>query len=603
MSEWPPAELHPIRERLLEWDAWLTGDRARLEAAGSAHGGGGYHSEGATEKRFGTGPIGRLLRRFWGKSSSTQTEPRVKVHAPLAADIARASSDLLFAEPPTIAARTPEKAETAQYAIDLAVSDATTERLQTYLDKGLLSVLSGAAEVGAGLGGVFLRVTWDAGRQRVFSVRVDADAAIPEFMWGELQRVTFFRQLSAPGDKNVLRHLEIHELQDRNAPVTPEDERTGPVEMIGVIRHQLWRGTVTDLGQQVPLTEHPSLAGLLPLLENGDTISTRTPGLAVHYIPNITPNTLWRNLPCGKDLGAPDIAGCEDFLDRLDAAYSSLMEELELAKARITVPEQWLDTQAPGKGQSFDTDRRVFTGLNIPPTEGSVSAEMFQPAIRVDEHLRVIQELTEVIIRRAGYSAATFGEDEDGAATATEVNSKNSRSRLTRNKKIRNWQPKLTEHLSKMLAIDVAMGWADPKVSPELVNVVFPQPAQTPLELANTVDILNRAGAISMWLKVATVHPDWTDGQIEQEIERIRQDSPDLVDPAAFGVGGEGIDASGLSPEEVRSAADAMGVLIRAGVEPAVAAQRVGLAGLEFTGAVPTSLRLPEKDAAQLEQA
>lgn len=603
--EWPPKEQVPIRSQLDEWDAWLAGDRARLEKAGQAHGGSGYSSEGATPTKFGAGPVGRWFRRFWAKPAD-RSEPKIKVHVPLAADIALASADLLFADPPSITATTPEKPDTltAEYALQVAASDATAARLQEYLDAGLLTVLSGAAEVGAGLGGVFLRVTWDAANQRVFTVRVDADAAFPEFMWGELQRATFFRQVSGDS-KNVLRHLEIHELADRNAPVDPEGERTGPVEMVGVIRHQLWRGTVTDLGNQVPLTEAPSLAGLLPLLENGDTISTRTPGLAVHYIPNRTPNMLWRNDPCGKDLGAPDIAGCEDFLDRLDATYSSLLEELELAKARITVPESWLTTHGPGLGQSFNTDRRVFTALSIPPTSTDAKAEMFQPAIRVDEHLRVAQELTEVIIRRAGYSASTFGEDEDGAATATEVNSKNSRSRGTRNKKIRTWQPALVRHLQKMLSVDVVMGFADEKVNPELVEVSFPQPSQTPLELAQTVEVWDRVGAVSLWLKVSSLHPDWGDTQIEQEIERIRQDSPDLVDPAAFGVGGDGIEpvTPELSPEEVRSAADAMGVLIRAGVEPAVAAQRVGLAGLEFTGAVPTSLRLPEKDAAQLEQA
>lgn len=48
--------------------------------------------------------------------------------------------------------------------------------------------------------------------------------------------------------------------------------------------------------------------------------------------------------------------------------------------------------------------------------------------------------------------------------------------------------------------------------------------------------------------------------------------------------------------------ADALGVLIRAGVDPGEAARRVGLAGLRFTGAVPVSLRLPEGDAAHLGQ-
>lgn len=51
----------------------------------------------------------------------------------------------------------------------------------------------------------------------------------------------------------------------------------------------------------------------------------------------------------------------------------------------------------------------------------------------------------------------------------------------------------------------------------------------------------------------------------------------------------------------MKAQADALGVLIRAGVDPADAAQRVGLDGLDFTGAVPVSLRVPQSDAAKLE--
>ncbi len=47
--------------------------------------------------------------------------------------------------------------------------------------------------------------------------------------------------------------------------------------------------------------------------------------------------------------------------------------------------------------------------------------------------------------------------------------------------------------------------------------------------------------------------------------------------------------------------ADALGVLIRSGVDPVDAAQRVGLGGVKFTGAVPVSLRLPESEAATVE--
>lgn len=57
-----------------------------------------------------------------------------------------------------------------------------------------------------------------------------------------------------------------------------------------------------------------------------------------------------------------------------------------------------------------------------------------------------------------------------------------------------------------------------------------------------------------------------------------------------------------IDPEEVKAKADAMGVLIRAGVTAETAAQAVGMPGLQFTGAVPTSLRLPQGEADALEQ-
>ncbi|MET0887351.1 MAG: phage portal protein [Mycetocola sp.] len=51
----------------------------------------------------------------------------------------------------------------------------------------------------------------------------------------------------------------------------------------------------------------------------------------------------------------------------------------------------------------------------------------------------------------------------------------------------------------------------------------------------------------------------------------------------------------------IRAKADAMGVLIRSGVDAESAAAAVGFTGMKFTGAVPVSLRLPEADANKLE--
>lgn len=53
----------------------------------------------------------------------------------------------------------------------------------------------------------------------------------------------------------------------------------------------------------------------------------------------------------------------------------------------------------------------------------------------------------------------------------------------------------------------------------------------------------------------------------------------------------------------MKSAFDALGVAVRAGVDPDSALQALGLDGVRMTGAVPVSLRLPEKDTVDLEEA
>lgn len=46
---------------------------------------------------------------------------------------------------------------------------------------------------------------------------------------------------------------------------------------------------------------------------------------------------------------------------------------------------------------------------------------------------------------------------------------------------------------------------------------------------------------------------------------------------------------------------EALGIAVRAGVDPEDAANRLGLQGVKFTGGIPVALRMPEQDAAKLE--
>ncbi len=63
----------------------------------------------------------------------------------------------------------------------------------------------------------------------------------------------------------------------------------------------------------------------------------------------------------------------------------------------------------------------------------------------------------------------------------------------------------------------------------------------------------------------------------------------------------EQVTPPGEDPVAMKAKFDALGVGIRAGVDPADAATRVGLSGIKFTGAVPVSLRQPEAEASSLE--
>lgn len=52
----------------------------------------------------------------------------------------------------------------------------------------------------------------------------------------------------------------------------------------------------------------------------------------------------------------------------------------------------------------------------------------------------------------------------------------------------------------------------------------------------------------------------------------------------------------------LKAAFEALGIAVRAGVDPQDAAARLGLDGVEFAGAVPVALRMPETKATGLEE-
>lgn len=495
--KWPPAEMAPIAAKQAEFDAWYSGDPAKLN---------GVYSTKADRAPFDRtsqyrgGVQGAVARMWWGKPTGNlfdNNREADKLHIPLAADICQASADLLYAEAPTFSTG------------DKAAKDTAAE-LDKALEQGIITVLAEGNEIGAALGDSYFRVTWDkALLDRSFITTVHADAAWPEFRWGRLVACTFW-WLVRQQDSVYVRHLERHEL-------LPDGT--------GVILHGLYEGTADNLGQLVPLAEAKATAGLADAVDENGMISTESPGLAVVHVPNQTPQRLWRNHPVGRNLGRSDLADVLSEFDKLDMVWSSWMRDIRLAKARLIVPNFMLSSGMPGQGAVFDTDQDIFTSLNTPPREdgkSEITPQQFD--IRVQQHMDTAEALKKEIMRTAGYGPQTFGDGGDVAQTATEVDSRDRRSNLTRDRKIRASEAPLKALIRKKLAVDKALfgSPADPDAD---LAVQFPESSQAnPADLAQTNALLFQAQSASVQTRVKIQHPDWDDTAVQQEAARILQE-------------------------------------------------------------------------------
>ncbi|WP_406412082.1 phage capsid protein [Streptomyces halstedii] len=473
---WPPPHMAAVYREMRRDAMWYEGDPERLARAADRR----EHTPRRADQDS------RTRRRTpWGKAPADYPRKRERrLHVPLPGDIATVASDLLFADMPAITAPTVEG--TGYLAEEI---DAT----------GMHSLLLGAAEQASAMSGIFLRLTWDREivPDRPIPTTVQPDNAIPEYGFGVLRAVTFWRELDGGDTQTVYRHLERHEP--------------------GRIEHALYEGTPDNLGRAVPLTEHADTAALVPSLDaDGVSVETGIPVLTAVYVPNMTPNRRHRASPYGRsDYAAP----IHDQFAALDDTWTSWMRDIRLARARLVVPDGYLTNLGPGQGAAFDDDREVYSGLNMPPTEsGGITINQF--AIRVEEHQRTAEAVTRKAIESAGYSPQSFGLEGEGAITATEVDAREGRSTVTSKKKAGHWRRGLRDFLLAYQLLAVEQFGA--RVSPERPTVEFRlDAAESEQTKATTLELYARAGAVSTATKVKYRSPDLDDPEVDAEVARI----------------------------------------------------------------------------------
>jgi len=479
-----------VYRKYAEWAAWYSGDSEQIARVYS-------------QLVYTPTPRGH----FWAKQ--IKDERRVMLHVPIAGDIAETSADMLFSEVPDI--RIPEAHEERADSDAKAAQDRLWELID---DGGIHNRLLEAAESASALGGVFIGPVWDREVANMPLLRVvQADAALPEFRWGILTAVTLWRVLEDDG-ATVWRHIERHEP--------------------GVILHGLYRGTHDRLGRRVPLSTRTETADLQDVVTLPAALSNT---LAIRYVPNVRPNRHFRSHPVGAYLGRSDYAGSEALMDALDEAYTSWQRDIRLAKARGVVPEEWLEKSDGSTSLVFDEDREFFVAMAGAPGEAMTNPQMFQPAIRFQEHEATCLHYIERIITTAGYSPQSFGLNIEGRAeSGTALRIRERKSLVTTQRKQRFWEPAIDDVLWMMLAIDrevFGSGVTVYRPSTSIGDSI----AESTRELAESVELIARARAASTQTLVAMLHPDWSDEEVAAEVERIQQEQGTAMpDPLQVGV-------------------------------------------------------------------
>lgn len=525
-AEWPPKELTPILTKYREYDSWSSNNLGALAE---------IYGKGSAKQ----GVFARLRTWFVGAKNTEQADNN-NLHVSLAQEITRTSANLLYSEPAvaTVDAPEPDSKDTEAAKAATQRLAKVQARLDTIAGPDFEQTIIAGAEVSAGLGGVFLRTTWDTSvRQHVFISKVDPDMAHPEFRWGQLVAVTFWRTVKTE-NTTIWRHLERHEVNDQG---------------IGVILHGLYMGTADNLGQPQPFDAHESTAwltkaGTVETLIDGNTVSTLTQGLAAVYAPNILPSSLWRHDPLGANLGRSDLEGIEQQLDALDELYSSWMRDIRLGKGRLIVPESMLRDMGAGLGAGFDLDASIFTPVKAAPGSASnerMQLENVQFEIRTEDFLKAIDHFRRIILAAAGYSPSTFGlTDDGGAMTATEVAARQQLSFTTRKRKILGLKPALETILAKALAVDAVI-FPGQGAEPLPVSMEWPDGvSDDPKAVAEANQLDYNSQSSSIMERVRKRNPDWGDVKVAEEVDRIKAEFglAALEDPATFGTDGQGIE-------------------------------------------------------------
>jgi hypothetical protein len=536
---WPPLEWSLAFDQYASNDAWYAGSELDLVSLyGSAGNGTANRGDNPASHFNNRTPDAGLTRRsriwrsltrpFWTRSTapggtSGAPEQKTRLHSPLAGNLATLSSDLLFSDPPTTRLMKDGK----------PVDGAPQDRVDLICNSDRMRMtLSQAGEWAAGISGVVLTAHWDPENTDAPWMGIAAaDAAVPEYEGEKLVAINLwstYQTVNASGQvAKVFYHVERHER--------------------GAVIHALYEGAFASIGKRVPLDTIPETAHYLTIpntTENPDYSLTIGTGI------DVLTAAFWRNLPTRlhrkhgilSRLGRADFEGVEPILSAVDEVWSSWMRDIKIARARLIVPNSFLEGGV--FGPQFDDDQEILTSLEYADTKSGETIEAHQFEIRFLEHRSTILALVAEVLQHCGYSESSYSDNADGGSkTATEVLDRTSASERTRDKKGLYFADAQVQIDEALLELD-RVHYHQPGL-PDGAEIVieFAEISQIdPEKEARTLGLLRTAMAASTKTLVEMQHPEWSQDEKDEEVDRILAENnlddteaDEPVDPTTIG--------------------------------------------------------------------
>ena len=143
------------------------------------------------------------------------------------------------------------------------------------------------------------------------------------------------------------------------------------------------------------------------------------------------------------------------------------------------------------------------------------------------------------IVSIAGYAPQSFGMDIEGMAqSGTALHIREKKSYNTRGKKQTYWQSQLEKIMTAMIHLDAALFPGAGSDRDDTVKVKFADSMSNDIStMSSAVQMLNSAVAASTEMKVRMLHPDLTEKQIAEEVDKIKQENGMALDNPDAGLG------------------------------------------------------------------